>query len=304
MNKTSSRILLVEDEAIIALIIEDLLTAVGHQVTVFSNGMSAWAHLRSGQLSYDVILLDRGLPDMDGLELLHRIKKDRGLAQIPVIMETAQMDKESVREGLNQGAYYYLTKPFQAEVLIAVVKAALKQNQKLLELVDSVRQAERPLDFLQNGVFKFRDLEEGRLLATYLARTCPEPERVIQGLQELFVNAVEHGNLNLSYASKGDLVLKGTWLEEVQRRLQLPEYQGRYVEVHFQRSAASLSFTIRDQGEGFDWFNYLDFSPDRAYDLHGRGIAMAHKLSFDQLEYQGNGNTVVATCYASALTVS
>jgi DNA-binding response OmpR family regulator len=293
MNEPA-RILLAEDEQIIAIIIQDLLGSQGFQVTVCADGQMAWERLQANCPGYDVILLDRGLPDMDGMELLRRIKNDPALAHTPVIMETALGDKESIREGLTQGAYYYLTKPFQAEVLLAVVNAALQQSRELRDMVESVHRAERPLALLHTGSFRYRDLEEGRLLANYLARACPEPERTIQGLQELLVNAVEHGNLEISYNDKGALILAGTWQEEVQRRLQLPKYRDRYVEVHFRRQPESLRFTIQDQGSGFDCEDYLDFSPERAFDLHGRGIAMARKLSFDHLEYQGNGNTVIA----------
>lgn len=293
MNEPT-RILLVEDEEIIAIIIQDLLAAQGFQVAVCADGLAAWERLRADRPGYDVILLDRGLPGMDGMALLRRIKNDPVLAHTPVVMETALGDKDSIREGLIQGAYYYLTKPFQAEVLLAVVGAALQQSREYRDMVNSVRRAERPLALLHNGSFRYRDLEEGRLLANYLAHACPEPERVVQGLQELLVNAVEHGNLGISYADKGALLLAGALQEEVQRRLQMPEYRDRHIEVDFQRQPESLRFTIQDQGDGFDWESYLDFSPERAFDLHGRGIAMAGKLSFDRLEYQGNGNTVIA----------
>ena len=53
--------------------------------------------------------------------------------------------------------------------------------------------------------------------------------------------------------------------------------------------------TITDQGEGFDWKAYVEFSPERVFDLNGRGIAMSKALSFDSLEYVGNGSSVVAT---------
>ncbi|HLD95062.1 MAG TPA: response regulator, partial [Alphaproteobacteria bacterium] len=54
---------------------------------------------------------------------------------------------------------------------------------------------------------------------------------------------------------------------------------------------------IKDQGNGFDWKKYLELSPERATDPHGRGIAMAKTLSFSRLEYQGCGNEVVATYF-------
>ncbi|MBF0625813.1 MAG: response regulator [Magnetococcales bacterium] len=301
MNR-SARILLVEDEEIITLIIRDLLEAQGFQITVCPDGQTAWERLQGDAGSWDVILLDRVMPRMDGMELLRRIKGAEALARIPVIMETVQGDKESIREGLVQGAYYYLTKPFQPEVLLAVVDAALQQNREWQEMVDKVRRIERPLSFLQSGTFRFQDLEEGRLLANYLAQACPEPERTILGLQELLVNAVEHGNLEISYRDKSALLLQGLWQVEIHRRLQLPEYRDRRVEVQFQRLVDALHFTIRDQGHGFDWQNYLGFSEDRAFDLHGRGIALAGSLSFDQLDYRGNGNIVIASLRLSGPT--
>lgn len=291
----NARVLLVEDDEIVAIIIRDLLAAQGSQVTHCANGGDARRQLEAEPTAYDVVLLDRGLPKMDGLELLRLIKNHPVLAGIPVIIETARSDKTSIQEGLSQGAYYYLTKPFQPEVLLAVVNAALQQRREQREMLESVRRAEQPLALLHTGVFRFRNLEQARLLSHCLARACPDPERVVQGLQELLINAVEHGNLGICYAEKGDLMLAGTWLDEIQRRLQLPEYRDRYAEVRFQRQADTLDFTIQDQGEGFNWRDYLDFSAERAFDLHGRGIAMARSLSFDHLEYFGNGNTVFAS---------
>lgn len=288
------RILLAEDEDIISIIISDLLESHGCEVTTCADGAEAWEILESSKLPYDAVILDRVMPRMDGMEVLRRIKAHPRMSRTPVIMETAQSDLESIREGLAQGAYYYLTKPFQPEVLLAVVQAAVDQLKEYRHLVEDLQEAERPIAFLDQGEFSFRDLEAARLLGNFLALACPDPKKVVQGMQELLVNAVEHGNLGISYPDKSNLIMDGTWHEEVRRRLSMPEYRERMVRVSFERLPEALRFTIRDQGQGFDWTNYLDFSPERAFDLHGRGIAMARKLSFDHLEYQGNGNTVVA----------
>ena len=56
-----------------------------------------------------------------------------------------------------------------------------------------------------------------------------------------------------------------------------------------------LEFRISDEGGGFGWQNYIDLEPDRARDLHGRGIALANKISFDSLTYEDNGATAIAT---------
>ena len=66
------------------------------------------------------------------------------------------------------------------------------------------------------------------------------------------------------------------------------------MDVVFERKERELYFHIRDEGEGFDWRSYLQFDPERAFDTHGRGIALARNLSFARLIYQGRGNEVLA----------
>jgi phosphoserine phosphatase RsbU/P len=66
------------------------------------------------------------------------------------------------------------------------------------------------------------------------------------------------------------------------------------VEFEVERTASEVRFTIRDEGPGFEWQKYLDVDPRRAFDNHGRGIAIARGMSFDRLEYRGRGNEVVA----------
>ena len=68
----------------------------------------------------------------------------------------------------------------------------------------------------------------------------------------------------------------------------------RHAEVRVRRSDGELSFRICDQGAGFNWRGYLEMSPERAFDTHGRGIAMARMLSFERVEYAAQGNEVEA----------
>lgn len=293
----AARILLAEDEAILAHIIRDLLQAEGHEVVTCGDGITAWECLRDAQSPFDAVLLDCVLPELSGMEVLRRIKSAPAFTHLPVIMETALNDTGNIRKGLRAGAYYYLTKPFEPDVLLAIVNAALQQGRERRDMLESVRRVEKPLTLLQTGQFHYRDLDEAHLLANYLAHACPEPERVIQGMQELLVNAVEHGNLAISYQEKGELLRRGSWGQEILRRLALSEFSERKVTVIFDRTPTRLQLTIRDQGDGFAWEPYLDFSAERAFDLHGRGIALAGKLSFDRLEFQGNGNTVVASVH-------
>lgn len=93
----------------------------------------------------------------------------------------------------------------------------------------------------------------------------------------------------------------GDYDAEVTRRLAKPEYLNRTVKVSAQRKAAGLLVRIEDEGDGFDWKNFLDFDPERAFDLHGRGIAMANKGSLDRINYIGKGHIVEVFCLSEHL---
>jgi anti-sigma regulatory factor (Ser/Thr protein kinase) len=114
------------------------------------------------------------------------------------------------------------------------------------------------------------------------------------GLSELLINAVEHGNLGISYDDKTLFNERGTWLEEVDKRLQQEANKNKFATLEFQRGDSEIKIVVKDQGSGFDWQPYLQMSAERAMDNHGRGIAMAGMISFSRVEYQANGSEVHA----------
>ena len=146
---------------------------------------------------------------------------------------------------------------------------------------------------LESGTFHFKTPEEARNLAMLLAHAYPNADRVVTGILELTLNAIEHGNLSIGYKEKSRLIEEDKLEEEIAHRLNSPPYSSRVATAKFSRQPHGLSLHITDQGNGFDWKNYMDFDPERAFDTHGRGIAMANKVSFDQIEYRGNGNQVL-----------
>lgn len=294
-----NRILLVEDDDVVAGLIESLLDDHGLGILRCRDAESGWRELEKRPDGFGAILLDRQLPGMDGLALLGKIKETPALRDIPVVMETSEDSLAAISEGLAAGAYYYLTKPIEPGLMLAVVDAALEQHRQLVEVQTRSYEAESALLALAHGVFYCRTLAESRRLAHGLARGFPDPQRVVLGLQELLANAVEHGNLGISYAEKTRLLLDRRWTEEVEARLEQAGLRERRVTVTLEREAAGIVLTIGDEGEGFDWRKYLDFDPERAFDPNGRGIAMARAMSFDSLEYQGRGNIVVVRIKAS-----
>jgi CheY-like chemotaxis protein len=286
------RILAVDDEPINLEIIAEALAEEDCRVDRVTDGEQAW-HLLSSALTYDLVILDRMMPQLDGLTLLRRLKLDPRFRRLPVIMQTAAVAPEQVREGIEAGAYYYLTKPYEPRALLAIVRAALSELGEHLRATRS-EFGFAAFGFATRGEFRFRDLYQARALATLLSNLCPDPDAAVLGLTELMINAVEHGNLGISYDEKLRLRLDNTWDAEIMRRLQAPQWRDRFVKVAFERADGVIEFFIEDQGEGFDASEYLDFDPARACDPNGRGIALARRMSFSDLDYRGKGNIAVA----------
>lgn len=289
------RVLVVDDEQLNLFIIKEFLEQEDLDLELHSDPLVAWESLNAPSSNFSLLVLDRMMPGLDGIDLLRRMKKERRFADIPVVMQTAASSPDQVSEGLEAGAYYYLTKPYEPEALISIVRAALEDRRARCQLRNRAAQLEESQKLIHKVEYRFTTLEDVGSLALVLAGMCPQPDLVAPGLSDLMVNAVEHGNLGLTYQEKSKLKWEGDWEGEIRRRLALPEYHGRVASVIAEKTATGITFTITDQGEGFDWRKFLTFDPDRAFDPNGRGIAMAKMMSFATLEYQGNGNTVVGT---------
>ncbi|MEQ9057885.1 MAG: response regulator [Gammaproteobacteria bacterium] len=292
--RASNAVLLVEDEPVVAAYIQNVLDDAGYAVQHVATGSAAWAALAATDATPATMLLDRGLPDMEGLDLLRRVKAEPRFRRLPVIIETGDDRHASLQEGIDAGAYFYLTKPFEPDVLSMIVKAAVGQHASYCELQATQAASLQVLELLDSATFHLRTLDEARALASHLAGLFPEPERVASGLLELLVNAIEHGNLGIGYGEKSRLLAGGAWEDEVARRLASPTYADKVVTLTLERSATCLCITIADEGAGFDHAGFLHIDPARAFDLHGRGIALANLMSFDELAYLGCGNRVRA----------
>ena len=264
-------------------------------VTEFArDGLEAWTMLDRDPDRFDLVLLDRTMPRMNGLELLARMKADPRCRTIPVILQTAHVGREEMIEGIRAGAYYYLTKPYDGEMLQTVVRTAAADRAEMKALQLRLRKGLQVLGLLNQAELSLRTIDEASDVATVLASACPDPSAAIIGLTELLVNAVEHGNLEIGYEEKSQLRASGTWDVEVRRRLELPENISKRVAVRFERTDGGIRFTIRDDGSGFEWKQFLEIDPGRAFHTHGRGILMARHFSFSAIEYRGAGNEVVA----------
>ncbi|WP_214714442.1 MULTISPECIES: response regulator transcription factor [unclassified Exiguobacterium] len=118
-------ILVVEDDAKIARLLELELMHAGYQVEVAHDGRAGLDRALAGGI--DLMLLDVMLPQMSGLEVVRRVKEEQPL--LPVLMVTARGDRYDKVSGLDLGADDYITKPFEMEELLARIRAFLRMRQ-------------------------------------------------------------------------------------------------------------------------------------------------------------------------------
>jgi len=294
MTSDATTLLVVDDEPYNLEIISEFLESEGYELVTAQDGAEALAVLEREPKRFSSVILDRMMPGVDGIAVLQKIKSDPELRLLPVIMQTAAASREQILEGLQLGAYYYLTKPFEPEMLASVVRTAVRDHSNHVATLERVEVWRHAFALVTHSKFELRTLEEARNLAAVIADRAPNPNTVTLGLTELLINAVEHGNLGITYAEKSRLLADGDWESEVQRRLTLPEYAAKRVRVDVARDTNALRIAIVDEGEGFEWQRYLEMDPARVFDSHGRGIAMARKLSFSEVTYVGRGNEVHA----------
>lgn len=119
-----SAILIAEDHEEIASFVDKGLRANGYRTTISTDGREAWALASTG--AFDLLVLDVGLPGLDGFEVLRRLRGDG--VDIPVIILTARDGVDDTVTGLEGGANDYMTKPFQFAELLARVRLRLREG--------------------------------------------------------------------------------------------------------------------------------------------------------------------------------
>jgi len=119
-------VLAVDDENDVLLILRTALSEEFNVLTA-SNGPEALEIANAKKP--DLIILDYMMPDMDGLEVMDKLKASNATVDIPVVFLTGVSDKETIRAALGKGTAYYLTKPFGMDDLIAKVQLAIKESQ-------------------------------------------------------------------------------------------------------------------------------------------------------------------------------
>jgi DNA-binding response OmpR family regulator len=213
----SRTILVVDDEPRIVDLARDYLEHAGFRVITASDGRAAVDTARRDRP--DLVVLDLGLPGLDGLDVTRELRRD---GSIPIVMVTARDDELDKLLGLELGADDYLTKPFSPRELVARVKAVLRRADRPVEAADIIRVGDLELD-----VPRMRTEVSGRSIDltptefTLLATLAQQPGRIFTRSQLL--DAL-HGVAFESYERAIDSHIKN-----LRRKLEPDPRQPRYV---------------------------------------------------------------------------
>ncbi len=284
-----SNILIIDSEPTQLIALEAVIKGWGYRCRAAGSAKAARKRLEEDDFAYDAVLLDWGLPNSEGLELLEWINRQPRSSDLEVIIQSRRDVPQDIREAIHQGAYYYLTKPYEWPQLRALIQAAESSRDLKRSLKQRVSEIQDIVRLLDTATLELRRIDEAEVVAAHLGAAAGDPQLGIAVL-ELLINAVEHGNLGISYEEKSALRESGRYEQELEERLEAEENRDKLVKVVFKRVGDHLDILISDRGAGFDYGRFLDFDPNRVFDSHGRGVLLARGLL--EVEFLDPGNRV------------
>ena len=289
-----SDILVVDDSEFDLAIVKKVFRVLGDWNTVYvSNGEQAIACL--DERHFDVVLTDLQMPQMNGLELLKTIKA-QGI-EIPVVVMSAKGSEESAIEALRLGAANYVIKKKMIHDLPGIIESVMRssrstqlQSQLLQHLQDTDFRFVIPNDrglihaaitFIQDAAERFGKLNP------------PDRIRLGIGLEETLLNAMIHGNLEVSSELREQEY--DAYERLIAMRLKQAPYRDRTIEIAVHFTSDQLTFQITDQGPGFDITQVAD--PTDAENLSrpsGRGLLLL-RMFMDDVHHNSLGNQITFT---------
>lgn len=284
------RILLIDDENAFVERLSARLSKRGFSVTSAEDGLSGLETFLNTPSNYDVILTDIKMPVMDGIELLKRIRNND--FDIPVIIMTGMDDMSQSVEALRHGAFDYLTKPIRLDQLyasLAKLETIRRASIKVIELLPFVSgeiqiQIPSRISYVESVIAYLQ-----RLIDPICHSHGINLFNISLCIQEAMTNAIVHGNLDLPSQLK-----EHSWEKFESSRKEResdPEYGDKQVTIRYKFSPDHLSFSIEDEGKGFDPKTLPNYQDPDSLMSSGRGLL--YILTFmDQVDWSSSGNII------------
>lgn len=287
------RVLVVEDDEASRVFMAFAAKSRGHEVACAEDGgrgLAAFLEFRP-----DIVISDINMPEMDGLEMLEKIRQVD--SESVVIINSTLDSPQYTLKALRLKANDYLVKPVLEKDMLSLLdkySAILAERTAEDGLPGIVSRRELEIEF-PNSIDAIGRIADRMMRETEHAIAPIDRLGIRLGLVELLANAIEHGNLEITYDEKTRALAGGVegWRKLVETRAGTKPYVDRRVTVEFKMDRARCEWTVTDQGPGFD--RALVPDPNDPRNLltasHGRGIMLAG-IQFDELEYIGRGNKV------------
>lgn len=299
MNKGT--ILVVDDEEVIRNIIVSILEVnQDYRLLTASNGKEALDKCAEEEI--DLIFTDLRMPVMDGMTLLSELR-NRG-DETPVVIVTAYGDREDVIRALRLGASNFLLKPNEIKIVLSLADRILRVRQKaILEkmvfdyLIDEHQTYRIPSD-LQYTLPLIDLITEKVVRIGICGQTDLMNLRI--ALDEALVNAIVHGNLEISSNEKGNTLKELIQFNDlVKERSQQEPFFNRMVDVQTRLTTQEATFSITDEGKGFDWKAIpTSFDDVNIFSSHGRGLILINAI-MHKVEFNEKGNQITMTKYTN-----
>lgn len=289
------KILVVDDQQNILMMLKDFLEEQGYEVLTACDGAAALEVYREHHPSFT--LTDISMPGLSGLDLLRQIKALHSEA-IVMLMTGAGSENYAV-DALRGGAANYFNKPVDINDLVNTLNqyatlaegydyehyaADFLRSERLeLEVPNDLGQANQAVQMIVNharAIFPLADIFTLRF-----------------GLYEMIINAIEHGNLGINFEEKSRALEANQLCELIRERAKEPARLASRVRITCDIAREGMRCIIRDEGDGFDHTVYSNIAdPAELFEqistsLHGRGILLT-RLQFDEMTFNERGNEV------------
>ncbi len=283
-------VLIVDDSPLDRRLAARFLEEVGFNVTAVENGKVAIEQIST--VKPDVVLTDMQMPEMDGLGLVERMTLEH--PTIPVIVMTAFGSEAIAVAALQHGAASYVPKQDLNKDLVSTVKNVLsvtRMRRETRTMLDSMRRLEA--EYVLNNTLEGLDSLIGYLKEQLrFIRLLGEADilRVGTAVYEALVNAIEHGNLEISSAERDKP--SNVYRRLVEDRASDPTFRTRHVYLTTILTRTEATFTIRDQGPGFEPSSLPDpTDPENVGKVNGRGMFLIRTF-MDEVRFNETGNEV------------
>ncbi len=241
------------------------------------------------------MVTDVRMPNRDGIALTTQIRSMQ--PSCPVIVMTGFGSEQAAVAALRAGASDYLVKPFQLKDMRLAVERACS----LLRAHFADYLVEPALRHVESCLTIDNHPEMVGGVVSHVLRTLtgfvsePQMLGLRVALQEMLLNAMEHGNLNITSEEKSQALMDDTYEGLIEERRGLKEYRDRRVRLFLEHNVRTgfIQIRIRDEGDGFDWKSVLRRRVDELpkSGASGRGIFLS-KTMVSEVQYHGNGNEV------------